>query len=170
MSAPHACAMGAPAPEPPAFELTRNPHGRWLLTLADGTRHEGVTPVRAFPISAPAEGLALLAGNGHELLWIDSIARLANPARELIVRELEVREFAPLIERIRSVSSFATPSVWDVETDRGPTRLTLKAEEDIRRLAGRTRLLIASGEGVQFRIRDSSALDRHSRRLLERFL
>jgi len=55
-----------------------------------------------------------------------------------------VREFAPEITRIVSVSGFATPSVWQIETDRGRTELTLKAEEDIRRLAGRTRLLIAS--------------------------
>ena len=41
----------------PAFQLARNPHGRLVLTLADGTAHEGVTPVRAFPIAAPGEGL-----------------------------------------------------------------------------------------------------------------
>ena len=46
----------------------------------------------------------------------------------------------------------------------------LKAEEDIRRLGGRTRLLIAGGDGLQFRVKDTTALDKHSRRLLERFL
>lgn len=81
-----------------------------------------------------------------------------------------MREFSPTITRLVSVSSFSTPSVWQIETDRGDTQLTLKAEEDIRRLAGRTRLLIASGEGVQYRIADTEALDRTSRRLLERFL
>jgi hypothetical protein len=81
-----------------------------------------------------------------------------------------VREFVPTIEKIVAVSSFSTPSTWDVETDRGPARLVLKAEEDIRRLGGRTRLLIAGGDGVQFRVQDTTALDRHSRRLLERFL
>ena len=48
-------------------------------------------------------------------------------------------------------------------------RLVLKAEEDIRRLAGRTRLLIAAGEGGQFKVPDTTALDKHSRKLLERF-
>jgi len=46
----------------------------------------------------------------------------------------------------------------------------LKAEEDIRRLGGRTRLLIAAGDGMQFRVPDTTVLDRPSRRLLERFL
>ncbi|MCW5222846.1 cyanophycin metabolism-associated DUF1854 family protein [Verminephrobacter aporrectodeae] len=160
-----------PCPSPsPAFALTRNAHGRLVLTLPDGTAHEGVTPVRAFPIAAPAEGLALLGPDGHELLWIARLDRLADAVRQRIEEELAVREFAPGIEKILAVSSFSTPSTWDVETDRGPARLVLRAEEDIRRLDGRTHLLIASGDGVLFRIRDSTALERHSRRLLERFL
>ena len=91
-------------------------------------------------------------------------------ARQLIEEELEVREFVPTIEKIVTVSSFSTPSTWQVETDRGPASLVLKAEEDIRRLGGRTHLLIAGGDGVQFRVRDTTVLDRHSRKLLERFL
>lgn len=160
----------SPSPATPAFQLARNPHGRLVLTLADGTVHEGVTPVRAFPIAAPGEGLSLVGADGHELVWIPRLEQVAGPARQFIEEELEVREFVPTIEKIVAVSSFSTPSTWDVETDRGPARLVLKAEEDIRRLGGRTRLLIAGGDGMQFRVKDTTALDRHSRRLLERFL
>lgn len=167
--------MNAPAPltplsTPPAFQLARNPHGRLVLTLPDGTAHEGVTPVRAFPIAAPGEGLSLVGSDGHELLWIPHVDQVAGPARQLIDEELAVREFVPTIEKIIAVSSFSTPSTWQVETDRGPASLVLKAEEDIRRLGGRTRLLIAGGDGMQFRVKDTTALDRHSRKLLERFL
>ena len=154
----------------PAFQLARNPHGRLVLTLPDGTAHEGVTPVRAFPIAAPGEGLSLVGSDGHELLWIPHVDQVAGPARQLIDEELAVREFVPTIEKIVTVSSFSTPSTWQVETDRGPASLVLKAEEDIRRLGGRTRLLIAGGDGMQFRVKDTTALDRHSRKLLERFL
>jgi len=88
----------------------------------------------------------------------------------LIDEELAAREFVPTITRIRSVSSFSTPSTWDVDTDRGATQLVLKAEEDIRRLSGRTKLLIAASDGLQFSLPDVTALDRGSRKLLERFL
>jgi len=152
------------------IQLRRDAHGRLLLTLADGSEHAGVVPMRAFPIAAPGEGLSLLGQDGHERLWVERLVDLPAALRTLIEEELAVREFAPEITRIVSVSGFATPSVWQIETDRGRTELTLKAEEDIRRLAGRTRLLIASAEGVQYRIADTGALDRHSRRLLERFL
>lgn len=75
----------------------------------------------------------------------------------------------PEIQRIVEVSGFICPSVWQVQTDRGPAELTLKGEEDIRRLS-RTRLLIADSHGVHFLVRDLGALDRRSRKLLDRFL
>ena len=153
-----------------SLQLHRNAHGRLVLTEPDGTAHEGVTPVRAFPIAAPAEGLSLIGPDGHELVWVDRLDQLAPQARILIEEELAVREFVPTVTAIVAVSSFSTPSTWSVETDKGPAQFVLKAEEDIRRLGGRTRLLIAAGDGMQFRIPDTTVLDRPSRRLLERFL
>jgi len=45
----------------------------------------------------------------------------------------------------------------------------LKGEEDIRRLDSQA-LLVTDADGVCYRIADRLALDRASRRLLERFL
>jgi len=75
----------------------------------------------------------------------------------------------PLIQKLHGVSSFATPSTWDIETDRGPTQLVLKGEEDIRRLSASV-LLVTDTQGVQYLIRDLHLMDRHSRKLLDRFL
>lgn len=152
-----------------AFNLTRNQAGRLVFVAGDGEIHEGVVPVRAFPIAAPDEGLSLLGRDGHELAWIDRLSDLPDSARTLLEEELARREFMPEIRRIHAVSSFATPSTWQVETDRGATELTLKSEENIRRLSGTT-LLIADIHGVNFLIRDPHQLDSHSRKLLDRFL
>ncbi|SCX73034.1 DUF1854 domain-containing protein [Variovorax sp. EL159] len=152
-----------------AFELDRDAFGRLVLTDAQGERHVGVTPVRAFPLSAPGEGLSLVGSDGRELVWIDRVELLAAPARALLEQELAVRDFAPTLLRLHGVSSFGVPSTWTISTDRGDTTFVLKAEEDIRRLEGGA-LLIASAHGVQFRIPDVKTLDRASRKLLERFL
>ena len=56
-----------------------------------------------------------------------------------------------------------------MQTNRGPTEFVLKGEEDIRRLSTRT-LIVADAHGVQFLIRDLPALDKHTRKLLDRFL
>ena len=150
------------------LDLSRDPFGRLVLTHA-GQRHEGVVPVRAFPIGAPDDGIALMSADGHEVVWIPRLDRLHAAARALIEEELGAREFMPEIRAIRAVSSYATPSVWTVETDRGETALTLKGEEDIRRL-GRGTLLIADIQGIHYLIRDMAALDRRSRKILDRFL
>ena len=151
------------------FQLQRDSFGRLVLTTADGERHEGVTQVRAFPIGAPDEGISLVNFEGHEVGWAERLAELPPAIRALIDEELASREFVPEIERIVAVSSFACPSTWQVTTDRGPAELILKAEEDIRRLS-QTRLLIADSHGIQFLVRDVGRLDRHSRKLLDRFL
>ncbi len=153
----------------PDYQLHRDPFGRLVFTAPDGEIHVGVVPVRAFPIAAPADGIALVDPHGHELAWIDRLDTLPAGLRQLIEAELASREFMPEIRRIVSVSSFATPSTWAVETDRGTTRFVLKGEEDIRRLASPA-LLIADSHGIHFLIRDRFALDAHSRRLLDRFL
>lgn len=153
----------------PDYQLRRNSFGRLELTDADGETHDGVVPVRAFPITAADDGLALVDPYGHELAWIDRLDDLPDDLRQLLESELAGREFMPVIERIVSVGSFATPSTWEVDTDRGRTTFVLKGEEDIRRLAA-SALLIADSHGIQFLIRDRRALDQHSRRILDRFL
>jgi hypothetical protein len=151
------------------FQLTRDDHGRLQLTAADGRVHEGVVPVRAFPIAAPDEGIALIGPDGHELAWIDRLDALPDATRAQVEEALASREFVPEILRLLQVSTFATPSTWEVETDRGVTRFILRGEDDIRRLGAAT-LLIADSHGIQFLIRDLPSLDRHSRKLLDRFL
>ena len=151
------------------FSLRRDSFGLLVYTGADGAEHTGVVPVRAFPITAPADGIALINAEGHELLWIDQLAALPAGQRALIEEELANRELIPEIRSVRSVSSFATPSIWRIETDRGETELLLRSEDDIRRLASPA-LLIADAHGLHFLIRDRYALDAHSRKLLDRFL
>jgi len=153
---------------PTDFGLQRDAFGRLVLTV-DGRQHAGVVPVRAFPVSAAQGPLSLTDQDGHELAWIPDLAALDAPRRALIEAALQTREFMPVIRRLLSVSSFAAPSTWDVETDRGRTQLVLKGEEDIRRLSA-TVMLIADAQGVQYLIRDVPDMDRHSRKLLDRFL
>ena len=152
-----------------AFDLQRDAFGRWTLVLADGTRHAPVTAIRAYPITDPEGGVALMDAEGHELLWIDQLAQLATDVRSQVMQALTEREFLPVIEKLEGISSFATPSTWTVVTNRGTTQFLLKGEEDIRRLTG-TVLLINDANGVQFMIRDLSVMDKHSRKLLDRFL
>ena len=151
------------------FGLSRDAFGRLVLRAADGAVHVGVVPARAFPVSAPAEGVSLLGPDGRERVWIERLSALDDAKRSLIEEELAAREFVPEIHRLHAVSSFFVPSTWHVGTDRGETRFVLRGEEAIRRLS-RNVLLIADENGVHYLVRDVDALDAGSRKLLDRFM
>lgn len=151
------------------FKLTHNAAGQLQLIAADGAIFDGIYPVRAFPISAAEECLSIISQAGNELAWLPDLTVLPADTKALILAELALREFMPTIQCIRQVSSFATPSVWDVETDKGNTQLTLKGEDQIWRIKG-NKLLITDKYGVNFMIKDIELLDKHSRKLLDRFL
>ena len=152
------------------FQLERTPFGDLVWTGPQGQRVAGVVPVRAFPIQAPQDGIALVDPEGHELAWFAQLSAIPQPARGLVEEELARREFMPVLERIVSVSGFSTPCTWVVETDRGRAEFVLRGDEDIRRIGSARALLIADAHGIHYLVPDQSALDAYSKRVLDRFL
>ena len=153
-----------------AFRLEITPFGKLVLTNAQGHRFEGVVPVRAFPIQAPEEGVSVLDTDGHEVAWVPDLAKLPQPAQDLLRQELARREFMPVIARIVSVSSFSTPCNWTVKTDRGDCEFVLRGDEDIRGVGADNTLLIADAHGIHYLVPDQLSLDAHSKKILDRFL
>ena len=151
------------------FSLSRDSFGKLNLIDANGVLHQGVSPVRAFPIQAPEEGLSLVNTDGKEVAWLDRISDLSPELADIVREELAGREFMPEIARIIDVGSYACPSTWTVATDRGETSFVLRGEEDIRRI-GSVSLLVSDSHGIHFLIRDQFALDKHSKKILDRFL
>lgn len=153
----------------PAFKLNRDSQDKLILSNEYQQSSRQVIAIRAFPISAPDEGIALVDRQGNELMWIEDLQDLPREWRDLIEEELASLDFMPEIKQIDSVSSFITPCLWQVKTDRGDTQVKLKGEEAIRRLSSIS-LLITDQYGVHFLIRDRTKLDRQSAKLLDRFL
>ena len=151
------------------FTLFRNTFGHLCLQVDSSELYEQVLPVKAFPISLPEQCIAIVDRDGHELVWLDDLNQVSADNQRMIKEELANREFMPVLTRITEVSSFATPSTWNVETSRGATQFVLKGEEDIRRISKDT-YLISDNHGVQYLIENIQLLDKHSRRLLDRFL
>lgn len=150
---------------PPGWRLERRPHGRVDLVAADGTVHADVDVVRAFPLSAPDGAVAIVAPDGAELVWVESLERTPEPLRGLILAELSAREFLPVIARIEAISD-TDPAEWSVVTDRGPRRFAVSGPDDVERLPDSSALVVDTS-GVRYRIPSIDALDDRSRRLLD---
>jgi hypothetical protein len=151
------------------LRLERDSLGQLRLAGQDGKPPVVIEPVRAFPLTAPHEGIALIDEQGRELAWIDDMRQLPDTTRDLLAEELDGREFMPAILRIIDTSADAMPCTWTVMTDRGKTRFVVKGEESLRRL-GPGGLLVQDSHGITYRIPDRTALDRHSRRILDDLL
>jgi len=151
-----------------SFTLTRNAAGRLVLTEQNGRVHDGVEPVRAFPLSDTDRLVSILDSHGCEVTCVSDLAALPDETAAMIRQELADREFLPRIERINHVMTRKEPHEWDVLTDRGRVQFLLR-DDDIRRL-GPTKAILVDAHGVRFYIPDSRQMDPKSRRILSQYL
>ena len=110
------------APMTMAFSLAVDPFGKLVVSLADGTQHVGAVVARAFPIATPDHCISILSAEGKELAWVENLNDLPANERDIVAQALQGREFMPEILRLDGVNSFSTPSIWRVQTSRGPAQ------------------------------------------------
>ena len=140
-----------------------------ILRNATGQCSSALQPVRAFPIGAPSEALSLVDKSGQEALWIPDLGMVSGLQRKLIDSKLSDFEFNPVIYVIHGVSTYSSPTVWRVGTDRGDTEISIMSEDDIRRIP-HDRILITDRLGIFYIVERFSLLDKKSKSILDRFL
>lgn len=151
------------------YQISKNKNGSIALEDTQGRMYENIRITRAFPISDPEHGFSIVDQDGHELVWFHQIDELTPLEQEIITQALAQIEFIPVIANINGVNTFALPSIWEIDTDRGPTRLKLKSEQDIRRISDHA-LLITDADGIQYLVKDRRTLNKPSKKILDRFL
>ncbi len=119
----------------PSFSLHHDAWGRLVLVDREGKSHVGVEPVRSFPLTAPRQGIAICDVDGRELEWIVDLDCVPEAIRDVLTKDLALREFMPVVQRIVSVSDKGAQAEWVVETDRGRV-LLVNGEAGLHRLAG----------------------------------
>ena len=74
------------------IQLHRNAFGQLVFRDSEGREHVNVELARAFPISAPLDGISMLDQNGREVAWIPRLEDLSREIRRLLEEELQSRE------------------------------------------------------------------------------
>ena len=152
-----------------SLSLFRDSLGRLVLCDGEGREHSDVKPIRIFPISDPEHWVSICDAEGNEVICIEDLNQLPDQVRHILLEELGVREFLPIIRRIMWISSRFEPSEWQVETDRGETCFILNDEDDIHRLSF-YRILIIDAHRIRYLIPDMRRLDSASRRVLSHYI
>jgi len=91
------------------IQFDQGPSGRWYFVSEQGQQHDHVLAVRSFPVAAPDEGIALVDGDGKELLWIPHLNMLPDAVRARVLKAINQREFMPQILKLYGVSGFLDP-------------------------------------------------------------
>jgi hypothetical protein len=151
------------------FTLERDSRQHLILIDEQGERHPDVAPVRAFPLSDPLHAISICDKDGREIVYIDSFEELEPATRATVEEALGQREFVPVILRIVGTPPRTEPSLWQVETDRGLTSFEVESEDSIYRREPR-QVSVVDVRGIRYLIPDTRRLDKHSRRVLDRFL
>lgn len=142
-----------------------------MLSLQLGDElHENVSVYRAFPFSYGDDYLSVRDKEEKELGMIRTLADFDQATKALILEELERRYFVPIITRIERIKEEFGYGYWDVETDRGPRRFTIRGVQQSVLSIGPDRLLIIDVDGNRYEIPKLSRLDPRSIRLIDNLL
>jgi len=148
-----------------AITLSRNEAGKLVLHREGEDDVEGVRVTRCFPWSLPGEYISLRDGEGKELHLLRDLSELSAEMQALVQDELGLQDFIPVVTGVESIDDTMEVMEWHVQTDRGPLRLQIKSNDDIRPLDD-GRVLIRDHAGGVFQVNDLNAMDETSQRFL----
>ena len=158
--------------EPDSIELSEGRYGTLEVTLADGTVHRSVFAVRCFPATRPDDFISLRTwdkeGHEHELGIVRNLDRWSARSQELIRSSLARRYFLRRIEGIDGITLEYGHLLFDVRTDQGPTKFTMRWTQSQAQDFGERGKVLLDTEDNRFLVPDVEALLPDERELFQR--
>jgi len=154
---------------PEALVCRRGP-GRLLEIVLDGQVYSGAVATQAFPRSAPGRYVIFSDTSDNELGLLQDPTTLDPASREVLEAELRLRYVMPIVTKIERVRQNPGSWTFDVITDRGPLRLSVRNLHEHLEGLGSDRLILTDVDGRTAEISSIQALDFHSKRELAKVL
>ncbi|MBP1990637.1 DUF1854 domain-containing protein [Paenibacillus eucommiae] len=131
------------------------------------TAYEELVVCRAFPYTYLTKYISVRNLKGEELGVIVEQEQLDEESRSELEKELSMRYFAPQVTRVDSVKQKSEMWVWELQTNLGPTRLTMRNLHEHMLFPGDSRVILTDMNGKRCEIPNVRALDAHSRKQLK---
>ncbi|MCI8554700.1 MAG: DUF1854 domain-containing protein [Clostridiales bacterium] len=127
---------------------------------------------RCFPFSDPDHYVSIREpeAGGKEIGLVEDLAALPPHTQELLNEQLALRYFVPRIEKIRSIREEYGYSYWEVTTDHGACRFTVRMGGGSVYSVGGSRYMINDIDGNRFEIPDLYRLTAREIRELDPFI
>lgn len=138
----------------------------------DGVHYDRIKVVRLFPFSDENRFISIREyGNGdREIGIIEDLAELSAETREILEKQLELRYFTPIIQKIYSIKDEYGYAYFHVLTDKGECRFSINMGSNAVTKLSDSRLLINDVDENRFEIRDVEQLTQKEKRMLDLFL
>lgn len=147
--------------------------GGLMSATVDGTFYKRVRPVRCFPFTEPERYISLREGSGNESREIGmllNIGDLGEEAEGIIRNQLDLMYFMPIIKKILSIREEYGYSYWDVQTDRGEIRFTVRMGGNSINKLSESRIIISDLDANRFEIPDTTRLSAKELKMLDMYL
>ena len=153
------------SPENASF-TTRN----GLLYAAVNGEEKRVTLFRQFPFDLLWEYISVLDEEMREVGIIRNISSFDEETSVLLEKELKKRYYTVIVTAILSVKERFGNSYWQVRTDEGVVKFTLRDTMRSISSVNGTRVFFTDVDGNRYEIPDLSVLDVKSRKSLELYI
>lgn len=142
-----------------------------FLKLEDGDKtYDRVTLFQTFPFTHRDQYVSVRDMEGNEIGMIEELGDFSDEVVAAFRAELERRYFAPVVTRIESMKEEFGYAYWDVETDSGPRRFTVRDMTQNLWLLSTEHVMIVDVDGNRFDIPDYTKLDAASRKYIDDLL
>ena len=149
--------------DPGAVRIFRDAAGHVRAAVAGARSVLRPALFRAFPVTDPDSFVELREEGGDSVGMLRELSSLDGESRELAEGLLRERYLVPVIQDIISIQGGHGIWTWDVVTDRGDRRFSIRSpRDDIRTLpspdGARRRFRVTDTEGNVYEIRDLQRL------------
>lgn len=144
------------------------------LAMPDGEEktYQRVAVHRCFPHSDPDHYISIREpeGDGREIGLIEDLRALPEDTQKMLLEQMALRYFSPKITRVHTIKEEYGYSYWDVETDKGACRFTVRMGGGSVYAIGANRYLVTDLDGNRFEIPDLYRLTPREIKQLDLFI
>lgn len=155
--------------EPAEARFGKTPGGFLKLEIGEES-YPRVLLYRTFPFSTGNRYLSVRDPEGNEIGIIKEIDDFPQDVVDAFEAELERRYFAPTVTAIDGMKEEFGYAYWEVDTDRGPRRFTVRDMQQSVLLLSSVHVLIVDVDGNRYDIPDYTVLDAASRKVIDDLL
>lgn len=156
----------------PANALFTEGDGGFVALKLQDKVYDRVNFYRAFPFTDPDRYISVreATDKAREIGIIDDLSSFDEPTVAMIRRQLDLRYFTPIITRINDIKDRYGFSYFDVVTDKGACKFTIRNHGGSVVHLSETRLLISDLDGNRFEVPDTAKLTARELKKLDLFI